>query len=218
MRRRAPGVVGEGVEVADGVDPRQRVGGGQFAWRDRGQRRGAMAALERIERACRALRFTKRRGDLGRDLPADGRGLRAERGLGGDRAADRLRRPHGPPAQVGGARIVRGALPGGNAARQYFRQPPGMVERMQRAGQAQPLGLRLGRLLQFGQEVPHLLDRGGGRHAVPRRRAGPAGKPGRDRGGHRGDDVRHHAPGGLDRDHRIGERARVERALQRGLP
>lgn len=54
MRRRAPGVVGEGVELADGVDPRQRVGGGQFARRDRDQRRGAMAALERIERACRA--------------------------------------------------------------------------------------------------------------------------------------------------------------------
>lgn len=49
MRRRAPGVVGEGVELADGVDPRQRVGGGRFA--RRGQRRGAMAALERIERA-----------------------------------------------------------------------------------------------------------------------------------------------------------------------
>lgn len=30
MRRRAPGVVGEGVELADGVDPRERVGSYNF--------------------------------------------------------------------------------------------------------------------------------------------------------------------------------------------
>ena len=35
-----------------------------------------------------------------------------------------------------------------------------MVERVQRAGETEPLSLRLGRLGQLGQEVPHLFERG----------------------------------------------------------
>jgi hypothetical protein len=68
-----------------------------------------------------------------------------------------------------------------------------------------------------GKKVPHLLQRRDGGSNTEGNPSASARERGGRRGGHRLERFRHGAPGGLDRDHRIDRRGRVERALDRRL-
>lgn len=59
------------VELADGFDPRKGVRGGETSRRNRFEGRGTVVALQGVELTRCSLRFGGRRGNLGRDAPAD---------------------------------------------------------------------------------------------------------------------------------------------------
>src|SRR5262245_36700542 len=90
MCRRTPGVMRYSVEPSNGVDPCEGIRGGQLSRRDGGKRRGAVVALQSAEFPRCFLHLGERRGNLGRNAPADGCGHCAESGLRDDRTTNDL--------------------------------------------------------------------------------------------------------------------------------
>ena len=164
------------VEAARGVDPLEGIRGGQSSRRDGGENRGAMLALHGVERFRRAFGLGERGAHFRGRAPPDRLGALAQRGLAGDGFADgrvqrmaclqssAARRSSGPPMEGPGSPP---------SSRISARRD--MVERVQCAGHSTLLGLGLRRLLQFGQEVPHLssaapaVETPGPARPVPRR-------------------------------------------------
>lgn len=86
--RRTPGMMRNLVEPLGGFDPHEGIRRSQLSWRDGGEGRGTMVPLQGVEFFRRSRSVCERRGDLGRNAPTDRRGLRAERGFGGNRVPE----------------------------------------------------------------------------------------------------------------------------------
>ena len=108
-----------------------------------------MLAEHRVQRLGRAFDLGERGPRFRRGAPPDRLGALAERRFSGDRLGDRLRPAHRLLAELGGAKIVRASARrlGQPAVFQNLREAGRVIERVQRAGHAAPLRLRLRRLL-----------------------------------------------------------------------